>query len=152
MEELYHEKNDDTDRGRAFQKSVGLSLNMGVNELADVLHRFFLKEVASLLERLTESRYAFVDYVNRTQGLNGMSMRSIEELLGSPDEEYSPDEPEVWIFATVPGCGPSFVEKGKWRNLRLTKRIAIRGERRTTPCERVSRRAPMLSSSVAASS
>ena len=46
MEELYHEKNDNTDRGRAFQTSVGLSLNYGVNQLADVLHTFFLNVVA----------------------------------------------------------------------------------------------------------
>ncbi len=34
------------DRDRAFRDSTGNALNLAVNELADVLHRFFLNEVS----------------------------------------------------------------------------------------------------------
>ncbi len=34
------------DRDQAFLDSTGNALNLAVNELADVLHRFFLNEVA----------------------------------------------------------------------------------------------------------
>lgn len=41
MDELYVEKKDN----QAYLDSIGHSLNFGVNELADVLHRFYLNEV-----------------------------------------------------------------------------------------------------------
>ncbi len=34
------------DRDQAFPDSIGNALNLTVNELADVLHRFFLNEVS----------------------------------------------------------------------------------------------------------
>ena len=41
MEQHYGEKDTET-----YLDSVGHSLNLGVNELADVLHRFYLNVVA----------------------------------------------------------------------------------------------------------
>ena len=41
MEALYPDKND----SQEYKDSVGEALNLGVNELADVLHRFYLNEV-----------------------------------------------------------------------------------------------------------
>lgn len=41
MDELYPDKKNNQE----YTDSVGHSINMGVNELADVLHRFYLNEV-----------------------------------------------------------------------------------------------------------
>jgi DNA invertase Pin-like site-specific DNA recombinase len=46
------------------------------------------------------------------------------------------------------GSVPSFVEKEKWRNLRVAKHIAEEGERRATPCPRLPRVTPRLCSSI----
>ena len=45
MDSIYSKKNEDSEDGEAYRTSVAASLNFGVNELADVLHTFFLNVV-----------------------------------------------------------------------------------------------------------